>query len=146
MAAILGLNWPDSHDTIGRKYSLPQSELAADQWLDQRERFGHLLESFVLQQLIALTGWTDPDLRFWHYRDKDQVEVDCVLSRGNKIWAAEIKAARTVTAADTKGLQRLATLAGKDFQNGIVFHDGDNTLPIAGTPFLAVPISKLWLL
>lgn len=118
--------------------------LEAGQWLDERGRFGHLLESFVIAQLTALAGWTDPDLRFWHYRDKDKVEVDCVVSRGTKIWAAEIKAARTVTAADTKGLERLATLAGRDFQSGIVLHDGSDTIPIAGTPFLAVPISKLW--
>ena len=37
---------------------------------------GHLLESFVVQQLTAQAAWTDPDLRFWHYRDKDRVEVD----------------------------------------------------------------------
>lgn len=120
------------------------SDLALAQWIDERQRFGHLLESFVLQQLIALADCTAPDIRFWHYRDKDQVEVDCILTCGNKIWAAEIKTSRTVTATDTKGLQRVATLAGKDFQSGIVFHDGDNTLPITGTPFLAVPISKLW--
>ena len=49
--------------------------LTADHWLTGRGRMGHLLESFVVQQLVAQAGWTDPDLRFWHYRDKDQVEV-----------------------------------------------------------------------
>jgi hypothetical protein len=39
-------------------------------------------DAFVVQQLIAQAGWTDPDLRFWHYRDKDQVEVDVVVTRG----------------------------------------------------------------
>ena len=94
--------------------------------------------------LIAMAGWTDPDLRFWHYRDKDQVEVDLILSRGNKIWAAEIKSARTVGASDTKGLQRLAALEGNNFQGGIVLHDGDTVLPLCQGAFLAVPISKLW--
>lgn len=37
---------------------------------------GHLLESFVVQQIDAQAAWTDQDLRFWHNRDKDQVEVD----------------------------------------------------------------------
>ena len=94
--------------------------------------------------MIAMAGWTDPDLRFWHYRDKDQVEVDLILSRGNKIWAAEIKSARTVGASDTKGLQRLAALEGNNFQGGIVLHDGDTVLPLCQGAFLAVPISKLW--
>ena len=66
------------------------------------------------------------------------------MTRGNRIWAAEIKAARTVSFADTRGLQRLATLADKDFQSGIVFYDGNDILPIPDTPFFAVPISKLW--
>ena len=45
--------------------------LSADHWLSGRDRMGHLLESFVVQQLAAQAAWTDPDLRFWHYRDKD---------------------------------------------------------------------------
>jgi predicted AAA+ superfamily ATPase len=118
--------------------------LESSGWLKERQRFGNLLESFILQQLIAQAGWTDPDLRFWHYRDKDQAEVDCIISRGSKIWAAEIKASRTVNKSDTRGLRRLAGNAGKDFQSGIVFYDGEGVLPIAGTPFMAVPISKLW--
>ena len=61
----------------------------------RRERFGHLLESFVVQQLMAQATWTDPDLRFWHYRDKDQVEVDLVITRGRKTWGVEAKAAAT---------------------------------------------------
>ena len=55
--------------------------LTADDWLAERPRMGRLLESFVVQQLIAQAAWTDPNgpaLRFWHYRDKDQVEVDIV--------------------------------------------------------------------
>ena len=43
--------------------------------------------------LIAQAAWTDPDLRFWHYRDKDQVEVDIVMTRGPKTWGVEVKAA-----------------------------------------------------
>lgn len=120
------------------------SGLTQDEWLSERSRFGHLLESFVLQQLIAQAGWTDPDLRFWHYRDKDQMEVDVVISRGSKVWAAEIKAARSVGDSDTKGLQRLMALEGKNFQGGIVLYDGDSVLPLCGGTFLAVPISKLW--
>lgn len=46
--------------------------LSAEDWLNRRERMGHLLESFVVQQIIAQAAWTDPELRFWHYRDKDR--------------------------------------------------------------------------
>ena len=51
-------------------------DVKIEDWKTQRERFGRLLESWVVQQIISQAGWTDPDLRFWHYRDKDQVEVE----------------------------------------------------------------------
>jgi len=110
----------------------------------RRRDFGHLLESFVLQQLIAQAGWTDPGLEFHHYRDRDQVEVDCVIERGSRVWGVEIKTARSIKEVDFKGLHRLAEQAGSDFQSGIVFYSGDSILPTGDDRFLAVPISKLW--
>jgi len=105
---------------------------------------GHLLESFAVQQVIAQAAWTDPDLRFWHYRDKDQVEVDLVITRGRKTWGIGIKAAASATPGDAKGLARLADRCGQDFQAGIVLYNGTDILPLGSTPFLAVPLRKLW--
>ena len=118
--------------------------LEEDDWLDERPRFGHLLESFIVQQLIAQAGWTDTHLRFWHYRDKDKNEVDCVITRGRKVWGVEVKLSQSVSQSDTKGLQRLAEYAKGDFQSGIVFYSGEDILPLGEKRFLAVPISKLW--
>ena len=118
--------------------------LEAEDWTAQRQRFGHLLESFVVQQLAAQAGWTDPDLRFWHYRDKDQVEVDLVITRGRKTWGVEVKSAATVTPADGNGLRRLAEQCGDDFQAGMIMYAGSSTLPTADQRILAVPLSELW--
>ncbi len=118
--------------------------LEAADWTTRRERFGFLLESFVVQQLIAQAGWTDPDLRFWHYRDKDQVEVDLVITRGRRTWGVEVKSAATVTEADGKGLRRLAEQCGQNFQGGMILYAGANTLPTADSRILAVPLSELW--
>jgi hypothetical protein len=118
--------------------------LASTDWLHRRDRFGHLLESFVVEQLIAQAGWTDPDLRFWHYRDKDQVEVDLVITRGRETWGVEVKTSATVTPSDGNGLRRLADQCGKDFQGGVLFYSGANTLPMADPRFLAVPLAELW--
>jgi hypothetical protein len=118
--------------------------LSTDDWTQSRDRFGHLLESFVLQQLIAQADWTDPELSFWHYRDKDQVEVDVVITRGRQIWGLEIKAGATVAPHDGRGLRRLADLAGTGYQGGVILHAGTSTLPTADPRVLAVPISKLW--
>ena len=118
--------------------------LREDDWNHKRESFGKILDSMVLQQITAQAGWTDPTLRFSHYRDKDQVEVDCVINRGNTVWGIEVKAAQTVDVSDTKGLRRLAEKAGKDFAGGIVLYSGTSVLPLGSTPFLAVPFSKFW--
>jgi predicted AAA+ superfamily ATPase len=133
------------------KVHLPDSGLAAtlagltvEEWNTRRDRFGHLLESFVVQQFIAQAGWTDPDLRFWHYRDKDLVEVDLVVTRGRQTWGVEVKASATVLESDGHGLRRLADQCGKDFKGGVLFHSGTSTLPMSDPRLLAVPLAKLW--
>lgn len=118
--------------------------LESGDWNEKRASMGHLLESFVVQQLLAQAGWTDADLRFWHYRDKDQVEVDLVITRGAQTWGIEVKAAVSLSNRDGKGLARLAEQCGKDFRGGIVLYAGQDTLPLGNTPFLAVPLHKLW--
>lgn len=120
------------------------SGLDAKDWNAKRNLMGHLLESFAVQQIIAQSSWTDPDLRFWHYRDKDKVEVDLVITQGRKTWGVEIKAAASVNPGDAKGLARLATQCDSDFQSGIVLYNGADILPIGTSPFLAVPFQKLW--
>ena len=119
-------------------------DLTASDWLDRRDHMGHLLESFVVQQLIAQAAWTDPDLRFWHYRDKDQVEVNIVMTRGPKTWGVEVKAAASLTHRDGQGLARLAERCGKDFQRGILLYAGQDLLPLADKRMLAVPLNELW--
>jgi uncharacterized protein len=121
-------------------------DLQAADWNAKRESFGYLLESLVLQQLVAQAGWTDPSIRFWHYRDKDQVEVDCVITRGSRVWGIEVKASQSVNASDAKGLRRLAEQAGRDFAGGIVLYSGNSVLPLCDGAFLAVPVSRLWTL
>lgn len=118
--------------------------LAAEDWNTQRSRFGHLLESFVVQQVIAQAGWTDPDLRFWHYRDKDQVEVDLVITRGSQTWGVEVKAAATVTPADGHGLRRLADQCGEHYQGGVLLHAGAGAFTLGSRKDIAVPLTRLW--
>lgn len=120
------------------------SDLKTSQWMTRRECFGHLLESFVVQQLTTQAGWTDPDLRFWHYRDHDQVEVDLVITRGQETWGIEVKASSSLSNRDGKGLRRLADRCGKNFQGGIVFYNGNSTFRLADHRFFAVPLKKLW--
>jgi predicted AAA+ superfamily ATPase len=121
------------------------SQLSENQWNEERNRFGHLLESFVLQQLTAMMGWSEDESRFWHYRDKDQVEVDIVVETGTEIRGIEIKASASVRPTDGKGLLRLAEIAGKRFKGGIILYHGVQILPVHRKEnILAVPIDTLW--
>ena len=120
------------------------AQVSTEDWLRERPIFGQLLESFVLQQLVSQAGWSRPDISLWHYRDKDQVEVDCVITRGRRVWGAEVKLKQSVGAGDSKGLQRLAALCGDDFAGGIVFYDGVDVLPLGRPDLLAVPLARLW--
>ena len=118
--------------------------LTVADWSARRDRFGHLLESFVVQELVAQAGWTDPDLRFWHYRDKDQVEVDLVITRGRQTWGVEVKSAVTATPADGHGLRRLAEQSGADYQGGVVLYAGNSAFALPGQRNLAMPLARLW--
>jgi len=118
--------------------------LDMEDWLLERDRFGHLLESFVVQQLHAQAGWFERHLRFWHYRDKEKNEVDCVITRGRKVWGVEVKLSQSISSKDTKGLHQLSAYARENFQMGILLYDGDDTFPLGDSRLLAVPLSKLW--
>ena len=121
------------------------ADLRPEHWNPERTRFGHLLESFVVEQMLAMGGWNDDEPRFWHYRDKDQVEVDLVMELGGQVWGIEVKAAATVQERDGHGLRRLAEVAGRRFGGGLVFYDGDVVLPIERElNIYAAPIAALW--
>lgn len=120
------------------------SGVTAEDWALRRDRYGHLLESFVVQQVIAQAGWTNPDLRFWHYRDKDQEEVDLVITLGRKTWGIEVKSSASVTESEGRGLRRLAEQCGKDFQGGMLAYTGTSVLPMADKRMWAVPIREFW--
>ena len=113
-------------------------------WQAQGIEFGRLLESFVVQQMICQAGWVDNDLRFSHYRDKDQTEVDLVIEQGRKVWAVEVKRAASVNEKDGAGLARLSAQAGKDFQCGVLLYSGVNCFPLKINNCFAVPINRLW--
>ena len=121
------------------------ANLRPDDWLLKRERFGHLLESFIIEQVTMQATTSEHEVRLYHYRDKDKVEVDCVLTQGSDVWGIEVKASATLSKSDGNGLHRLAAQAGKDFRAGIVLYDGHSVLPLGKEKrIMAVPFSVFW--
>ena len=93
-----------------------------------------------MQQLVSQAAWTDPDLRFWHYRDKGEVEVDLLITLGRNTWGIEIKASGGVTSEDRRGLRRLADRCGEDFVRGILFYADEEIFNFKDKRLLAVPL------
>ncbi|AKU89810.1 ATP-binding protein [Vulgatibacter incomptus] len=117
--------------------------LDAQALYEDRETYGQLVETFAYQELRREASFRDDDIRFFHYRDHNQMEVDVVLERAGKVAGVEVKSASVVSAADFRGLKRLAEAAGKRFVAGVVLYDGDHVLPF-GERLYAVPITALW--
>lgn len=112
--------------------------------LADRQLLGQLLETFVFQELRRQASWQEEPITFYHFRNKDGVEVDIVLEAGGRqVAGIEIKASATVTAADFRGLRKLKEAAGKHFTTGVVLYDGEATLPF-GAGLFAVPVRLLW--
>ncbi|OBA00751.1 ATP-binding protein [Halomonas sp. G11] len=118
--------------------------LSSERWLTETERFGALLETHVVEQLMAQASWVEPELRFSHYRDKDQVEVDLIIERGQALWGVEVKRSASVLAKDAAGLARLADQAGKQFRGGMLIYTGRHCVKLNVPGCFAVPISMLW--
>lgn len=105
---------------------------------------GPLAEGFVLMELARQLTWADHEIRLYHYRTKDKVEVDAILETNDgRIAGVEVKASATVTASDFKGLRHLQSQIGDAFEAGVVLYAGRQSLSF-GHRLKALPISALW--
>ena len=105
---------------------------------------GRLIENLVLGELARQLTWTDFSARLYHYRDRDQNEVDALLEdNAGTIVGVEVKAAETITSADFRGLRSLQRRLTDRFRAGFVLYCGDESLSF-GDGLVALPISALW--
>ncbi|MDG4792302.1 ATP-binding protein [Micromonospora sp. WMMD1082] len=105
---------------------------------------GGLLENFVLGEVARQLTWAGNSLRLYHYRDRDQYEVDAVLedNAGNVV-GVEVKASETIRSEDFRGIRLLQRRLGDRFRAGFVLHCGTDSLSF-GKGLTALPISALW--
>ncbi|MGQ0629510.1 MAG: ATP-binding protein [Sporichthyaceae bacterium] len=106
--------------------------------------FGHLLESFAVNEVLAQAGWLDRGLTLGHYRTSDGHEVDLVIEEDDgSVVALEIKAGSTYRTSDLRGLAQLRDKLGERFKAGYLLHTGEG----AGRPdakLYVAPIDVLW--
>ena len=106
--------------------------------------FGHLLESFVIQEAIRQTTWMDAPVAAGYWRTKDGLEVDLVLERHDgAVVAIEVKTGDHVTGKQLDPLRALRERLGSSFIAGIAFHLG----PVgyaAEDRIHVLPVERLW--
>jgi uncharacterized protein len=105
---------------------------------------GMMIESFVAMELLRQCDWVEEPVSLFHYRDKEQREVDVVMERhSGEVVGVEVKATATPSRQDFAGLRYLRDKLGTRFRAGVVLYTGSDTLPL-GDRLAAVPLSGLW--
>jgi hypothetical protein len=107
-------------------------------------QFGHLLETFVVGEVIKQTTWLDGIGGYGHWRTYDGDEVDLVVEREDgALIAIEVKAGGRVPGTDLSGLRKLRDATGDAFIAGIAFYLGRRSYTYEDR-ISVMPVDRLW--
>lgn len=107
-------------------------------------QFGHLLETFVVGELLAQAAWSERIISVGHWRTRDAAEVDLVIEADDgRVVAFEIKAASRARRTDFTGLRQLRDHLGTMFTAGIVLYTGLRSYTYEDRLHV-MPIDRLW--
>ena len=107
-------------------------------------QFGHLVETFAVNELIKQSGWGRQQVEFSHFRTRDQQEVDLVIETvTGSVSAIEIKASGTVADQDFAGLRLLRDKLGDAFVGGVVVNLGQKSYTYE-EKLHVLPLDRLW--
>ncbi len=108
------------------------------------QRWGHVLESFVVAEALKQASWLLSPVDAGHWRTRDGDEVDLVLERDDgAIIALEVKAAGRVTERDFRSLRKLRNICGDSFQAGAVLYLGEYAFTQEDRLHV-LPIDRFW--
>jgi uncharacterized protein len=107
-------------------------------------RFGALLETFVVTEIVKQIGWSSIEVEPYHFRTADGLEVDLVLeATDGRVVAVEVKAGGRVTPTATKGLAYLRDRLGDRFVAGVLVNTGAQAQRL-GDRLGVIPVDALW--
>jgi predicted AAA+ superfamily ATPase len=107
--------------------------------------FGHVVETFAVNELFKQAAWADTSVTFSHLRTHSKREVDLVLeTRDAAVAGVEIKSASTVTDADFTGLRMMRDKLGDDFIAGVVLNLGQRSYRYDDRLYVA-SLDRLWI-
>jgi predicted AAA+ superfamily ATPase len=107
-------------------------------------QFGHLLESFVVGELLRQASWLEDVSICGHWRTYDGDEVDLIVERGDgRVLAFEVKASGRVEAADLRHLRKLRDALGERLLGGIMLYTGPRAYCFEERLHV-LPIDRIW--
>lgn len=106
---------------------------------------GHLLETFVFGEILRSLPLHDQDYRLYHWRSRDQREIDIIVDGVDRLVGIEVKASSSVSKSDFRHLRWFGSDGpGKTRSfTGVVFYLGAEKLTFGNNMF-ALPVSTLW--
>jgi predicted AAA+ superfamily ATPase len=122
------------------RWRIDQVELDTD-------RSGKLIETLIFNELAAQTDAHNGRYELFHYRDREQREIDFLIEREDQaLLGIEIKAGSAISTTDFKHLKWFKeNIAKKRPFIGIVLYSGQHAGSM-GDNLWAVPFGSLWTL
>jgi len=118
--------------------------LTAERLMEAPERFGRLLETFVVMELRKQSSWSETQPALWHFRDRGGAEVDIVLEYPDgRVVAIEVKSGATPSHADARGLRLLRDRLGDRFHHGYLATTAPEAHPLEDR-LSAIPVTAFW--
>lgn len=128
---------------VDTSFSVESLSRAGTDIVGDRETWGALIESHVVNQLIAAGQWasTPVEYHYWRQASQSNPEVDLVLRDGEgRNVGVEVKASQVVRPADLGGLRAMRRSIG--LHRGYVFYAGNEVRQLDESIW-ALPLSVL---
>jgi uncharacterized protein len=110
-----------------------------------QQQFGHLLETFAVNEVIKQSSWLADIVGHGHWRTHDDREADIVLEREDGAIAAfEIKGRARVPGDEFAGLRILRDAVGDAFVGGAVLYLGRRSYTYEDR-LHAMPLDRIWI-
>jgi predicted AAA+ superfamily ATPase len=106
--------------------------------------FGHLLETFVVGEILKQASWSESIRQLGHWRTHSGHEVDLVAeAQDGGVVGFEVKAGREVDKRTRRGLAALRDALGDQFRAGFILNTGNEAYSIDDRIYVC-PIDRLW--
>lgn len=89
-------------------------------------KLGALFETWVFNQIVAVSNSLNMPINLYHWRTKHGVEVDLIIEKDGVLYPIEIKASTVLSKQDAKGIKILkASYPHKKIKSGVIIYPGE---------------------